>query len=585
MAIRMNTFKKLVILMFLVLFPILLLYSYSNKVSVDVVTEEIQSSNLNRMSFFQYQMDTAIDQLSMSPVIISSDPTIREYIDFPSSSLFERLKTESRVSRKLSLQSVSSGWINDLSIFLPNEKKALSSNIYVSYDDRFVGKNLTQNWVYENRNSSESQDHVFVKQIVNPELANRFEQVSTIFQVSFPDVNIINMLDQFKAGGKGDPFFYDPRYEPIENSTAQQELTQQVLDLIKPKLTDESGKSVISLNRQQYFVTYVKSKNIGWYLVDYVPLQQILHPITSSRNLFYISISLLLGLSVLASLLLYRHVQIPILKLVNSVQRLKMGDFSTRIHYKPNNEFDFLIRRFNDMAEQIQALIDSVYKEKIRSREANLKMLQSQINPHFLYNCLFFIVNTAILKDTKSVVAMAQNLGSYYRYTTRIENQSVPIRDELKLVTNYLVIQNLRLQKIHYDISVPEDMKELFIPRLLLQPLVENAIIHGLEPKIGDGKILIKGEMDQDEYRLIVEDNGVGMPPEELRKLQYEMELPMNEEMGCGVWNVHQRMLYQFGEGAGLIVERSDQGGIKCTLKWKQLPNGGLPELPGGNKR
>jgi two-component system sensor histidine kinase YesM len=272
----------------------------------------------------------------------------------------------------------------------------------------------------------------------------------------------------------------------------------------------------------------------------------------------------------LASFLLYRNVQIPIRKLLGSVQRIKRGDFSARIEYHAKNEFDFLFLRFNEMAEQIQLLIENVYTEKIHSREATLKQLQSQINPHFLYNSLFFIINSAMLDDKESVVEMSENLAAFYRYTTRLENQLVTIREELEMVNHYLTIQNLRMQRLESMIDIPDKMMELRVPRLILQPLVENAIIHGIERKVEGGIIRITGEQDNQSNRIIIEDDGIGMNLEEIKRLQNKLDLPMSEEIGCGTWNVHQRLFYQFGEGSGLVFHHVPSGGIRVIITWNR---------------
>jgi two-component system sensor histidine kinase YesM len=306
-------------------------------------------------------------------------------------------------------------------------------------------------------------------------------------------------------------------------------------------------------------------------LVDYVPLEMTLLPITKSRNFFYVSIGLLLMAGMAAAYLLYRHVQKPIAKLLQGVQQLKRGVYSARIEYRPNNEFDFLIRRFNEMAEEMQDLIEKVYAEQLRSREATLKQLQAQINPHFLYNCLYFISNMAMLEDKQSVVAMADNLGDYYRYTTRLEKMTVSVRDELQLITNYLTIQNLRMERVCYEIDIPESMLDLQIPKLLLQPLVENAVIHGLERKAGKGLIRITGESGGFGHRIVIEDNGAGMTKAQLDELRMTLDAPMGEEMGCGVWNVHQRLQHVFGASAGLVLQAADNGsGLKCIVEWKE---------------
>jgi two-component system sensor histidine kinase YesM len=181
---------------------------------------------------------------------------------------------------------------------------------------------------------------------------------------------------------------------------------------------------------------------------------------------------------------------------------------------------------------------------------------------------LFFIVNTAKLGDQEAVVAMAQNLGDYYRYTTRVENQLVPVREELNVVRNYLIIQNLRMQRLYYEIEVSETLASQLIPRLLLQPIVENAIVHGLERQAGDGIIVISGTVAGGECRIEIADNGIGLPADRLAELERQIELPMEEKMGCGLWNVHQRLKYQFGEDAGVELRQTPGGGLCVALHW-----------------
>jgi two-component system sensor histidine kinase YesM len=177
------------------------------------------------------------------------------------------------------------------------------------------------------------------------------------------------------------------------------------------------------------------------------------------------------------------------------------------------------------------------------------------------------------LGDNKAVEAMATNLGDYYRYTTRIENQTTTLEEELGLVRNYLAIQQLR-QQIEYDIQVPEIMLELPFPRLLLQPLIENAIIHGIERKKHVGRLVIYGEQNEETARLIVEDNGAGMTDSEMQELRKKCGQPLTEEMGCGVWNVNQRLIHIYGNDSGLTLSHSELGGVKAILCWRKEGNG-----------
>ncbi|KRE49080.1 hypothetical protein ASG85_24395 [Paenibacillus sp. Soil724D2] len=566
---KLNIFSKILILLVLLLIPIVLLYSYTNRITNNVVQDQIQSSNLNQLSFFMHQLDVDVERLAMSPVILGSDPYIREFIDRNESPDYDMLKEQSRIIQKLSLQSVSSGWVNELTIAIPHGKQVLSSSIFVNGTDAWPWDSpIKRTWTYEERKGDNGIGS-FVREISEPIRAQIASQANVLYQVRFSVQNMIQLLDVYKQDKRSDPFLIDGQNRAIFNSSSNPSITHTIHERLAGQGLPLTGQVQFDIANQQYLISIVKSEQLDWYLVDYVPVQKILSPITMTRKLFYVSIALLLVMSILASFLLYRNVQIPIGKMIQSVQQVKRGDLSARIAYKAKNEFDFLIQRFNEMAEQIQVLVEDVYAEKIRSREATLKQLQSQIHPHFLYNSLFFIINSAEMEDKESVVAMSQNLAEFYRYTTRVEKQSVRLREELDLVGHYLTIQNLRIHRLKYEISVPEEMLSEWVPRLILQPLVENAIVHGIERSAEGDRITITGEQKDGWNRLIVEDNGGGLDEVGLDKLLKQLEAPMSDEIGCGTWNVHHRLYYQFGEGSGLTFERLTNGGLRAVLTWK----------------
>ncbi|MCZ4142000.1 two-component sensor histidine kinase, partial [Escherichia coli] len=168
---------------------------------------------------------------------------------------------------------------------------------------------------------------------------------------------------------------------------------------------------------------------------------------------FYGSMIFLLITGAFVAYLLYVQVQMPVKQLIRGFQRLKQEDYSVRIKPKGKNEFSFLSERFNSMVEKIQQLFEHVYLEQIHVREARLKQLQSQINPHFFYNCFSFITSMAKLKRVDAVVAMSHNLSRYYRYTTRQERDLVPLREEIEFVTCYLEIQQMRMERIRYTVE------------------------------------------------------------------------------------------------------------------------------------
>jgi two-component system sensor histidine kinase YesM len=572
MKLKLNIFGKVIILVFVILIPVIILYGYSYYKSIGVVRKEIQISNLNRLSFFSSQLDTSVNQLSTILNTLSTDSSIIElaYSDLSLFNNYYNITTTKKIlEEKLRIQSLSSNWGNRLAVYAPGSKQFISSNRSEAYDMRLLHGRVSPDWTYYADPDGKPQGGQFIRYITKPYFAYKdLDNALIIFEVSFPVDNIVNMLNQFKAGGKGDPFLYHPGDKPIVNGTADSKLIQELIGKFSGDPLHGKTNEIMRLDGRDYLVYSIKMNSIGWYLIDYVPLGEILSPIKSTRNLFYFSTGLLLLMGILASYLVYRHVQLPIARLIQSVKKVEQGDFSTRVSMKWAYEFHYLFTRFNQMTEQIRQLIENVYEERIRSREATLKQLQSQINPHFLYNCLAFIKSMTQLGEKESVIAMVTSLGKYYRYTTRVENQTVTVREELDLVNSYLMIQNLQMERIQYEIEVPEQMMELPIPRLILQPIVENAVIHGIEPKRGTGRIVLTGSREKGACRIIVEDDGVGLEPEALDALVRKLPLPMDDRMGTGVWNVHQRLVHQFGSDAGLRLSRSVMGGLRVELRW-----------------
>ncbi|PQP81500.1 two-component sensor histidine kinase [Paenibacillus sp. PCH8] len=563
MFTRMNVFTKITLLFVMLLILVLFLYTYSNRESVRVIEREIQNNTMNHLSTFADSVESNIYQLSLYGMSIGQDSSIQEYQrpdykDIP----YERVKVGSAILEKMNLYNAASKWHSTITLYFPRMKKVISTDYYayIPYTDNEFKEPLSQSWTYA--------DHRFIWYTTDPTTAMaKPGKARLITKISFPVHHLTALLNQNKLNNKGDPFMFHPDYGLISNSSGKDTLNA-ILPTLREAPLQASGGFSTTLNKTEYYVSYIQSKSLGWYYVDYVPMQQILKPVTSSRNLFYASIAVLIVMSVVVLYTLYRSVQLPLLQLVKGTNRLSTGDFSVRLHHPARNEFSLLFARFNIMAQRIQELIENVYEEKLRSREATLKQLQSQINPHFLYNCLFYIKNMARMKNEKAVVAMALNLGEYYRYITRSEKDQATLREELTMVKNYLEIQSLRLERMHFTIDVPHDILDKTVPRLTLQPIIENAIIHGLEPKSVDGEIKIYADCEDDVYTITVEDSGLGMSEEQLVHLRDNLLKPLDENMGCGTWNVHQRLSFQYGEGSGLTYDHSSSGGIKVNITW-----------------
>ncbi|TDG00187.1 sensor histidine kinase [Paenibacillus piri] len=574
MPYRWTTYKKIILLILLLLIPAVILYSYSHVTSVTVIEKEIQEASLKRLFILSSQMDNTMQQLSILSIIVSKDPAIKQLNDSGADQLdaIKQLELQESLVRKLGLLSATSSWMNGISIYLPQLRQAYSNDYSGVYDPDYLQTHMTTSWNYYPANTGES---YFSKFVLSPLISytNPLDAESLI-EVRFSKQNIVTLLSDFKNENKGEPFLYKAGSEALTSVGADADMVRRIAAHLDGQALGPDGHLLLKLNGEEYIVNYLRNNSLNWYLVDYMPLHQILYPIFQTRNMFYFAMGLLLALSAVVAFFLYKQVQAPIRMLLQGVQGIQRGKYSYRLNYKPRNEFEFLFYRFNEMAAEIQRLIETVYMENIRFREVKLKQLQSQINPHFLYNSLFFVKNMIAINDKSSATAMVLNLAQYYRYITKLESTLTTLKEEIKVVQSYLDIQNLRMERFHYEIDIPEAMLDSQIPRLLIQPIVENAIIHGIGGIEGYGIIAIAGIETDADYRIMIDDNGNGISEEQVKELRERISRPLDGESGCGLWNVHQRLLYQFNRQEGLQFYASPLGGLRVVLSWGKSVDG-----------
>lgn len=566
-----NTFGKMVVLIILLILPLVLIYGYSNSISVRTIRQELQDKNLNRLTFFASQMDNIVDQLSILSIIVSKDPSVLKLSE--SDRLldsYEQVQAQEAVVQKLGLLSATSSWKNSLIIYMPRTKQSVSNDYFSSYDEDYLRGLTAKSWDYHPAGRDNAEGY-FSKVQFSPLLVNRsLLEADAVVEIRFSEANMVRMLNDYRNDGQtGSSFFYMRGYGPIMDRSKNAGITEEIASYLDRQADlAASGYRTIDIGDEHYLVSYVTSKSLNGYAVDYLPLKQVLTPIVKSRNLFYGALGLILLIGLLATLVLYRQLQKPILLLIKGVQKIQKGSYSHRLNYRPRNEFDYLFTKFNEMTDEIQRLLEKVYLENIRFREAKLKHLQSQINPHFLSNCLFFVKNMIAIDDKRAATDMILNLAGYFRYITKLEHTLTTLREEIELIGNYLAIQNLRIQRFHYEIEIPDAMTGLPIPRLMIQPIVENTIIHGIERSENYGIIRIAGEVLEDGYRIVIDDNGQGMAEADIRELGLRMTMPLEQENGCGLWNVHQRLTYQYDQQAGLAFEPSPLGGLRVIIHW-----------------
>ena len=258
-----------------------------------------------------------------------------------------------------------------------------------------------------------------------------------------------------------------------------------------------------------------------------------------------------------------------IYSLEETVRRIAEGNFSDRVRGMNVAELKELSEQINQMADRLEMLIDQVRQKQDNLSKAELRTLQAQINPHFLYNTLDTIVWQAESGKGEEVVELTRNLSDFFRISLSAGADWIPVTQELKHVSAYLSIQKIRYRDIlDYEVEMPDNLEEIYMLKLLLQPLVENALYHGIKNKRGGGKITIRVSRQNRILTFVVADTGRGMSPEQLRQVEEMLreETPTAQpalepgHTGFGLRNVDTRIRLYYRKQTGLVFQSGPEG-------------------------
>lgn len=568
---KMSIFSKIMVLIAFLLISVLLLYGRSNYISVKVVEHTLRDANKDQLQFFVNRLDATLQQLATFTITLNDDPDIMKFHSkFIESSYMniDVIFQKEKIMQKLIIQSLSTAWVNELSVFSPSIREVISTNSNRTYNEAGLRLLMKRGWQAQESDADSGQGLSFSYYTIEPyAMIDRLDQSKRVIEVRIHQRELGKALDEYKASGSRNPFLYHPDHGMIDNGTARSGQSAEVIGYLEEQSLDASGTLEVDLHEGPYFVTYVRSGQLGWYVVDYIAVDEILAPINESRNYFYISIAILIILSIFAAYMLYRHVQRPVKELTQGVRTIERGDYSARMAENHSADFKFLFNSFNRMADRIENLIQSVLSERIRTREAELKQLQTQINPHFLFNSFALIMSMAKSNKKEAILSITHSLSKYYRYTTRSEVMLCKLEAELEFIRHYLSIHRMRMPRLQYEIRVEDAVLDLVIPKLLIQPLVENAVIHGIESRLNASRVVLTAVETAHGCQVVVEDDGGCMNKAEMNELMRKINGPLLEEMGCGLWNVNQRVKMMFNEGSRLSYELSADGWTRAILR------------------
>ena len=282
------------------------------------------------------------------------------------------------------------------------------------------------------------------------------------------------------------------------------------------------------------------------------------------RSSIFVFTAILLG-AVTISRQIVTGISEPIRRLSEAAKQAASGDFAVRAQEDSDDELTVLNVSFNRMVEKIGQMVDDIKIEQLNLRQAELKLLQAQINPHFLYNTLDSIIWLAEAGEKEKVVQMVSSLSDFFRTTLNKGKDYITLQEEETHIRSYLQIQQQRYQDIlEYEIRIPQELCQYPILKLTLQPLVENALYHGIKNKRGVGHIWVDGRREGENLIFCVRDDGIGMKPQQLdevRKLIAGEQPEENQSSGFGLFNVNQRLRLNYGAEYGVKIHSTYREG------------------------
>lgn len=324
---------------------------------------------------------------------------------------------------------------------------------------------------------------------------------------------------------------------------------------------------------EKRLVTVKTVSYTGWKIVSVMPMSVLNVGMYETRVLFVLVLLLTMMIIIILNQLVSSSIAHPLEKLNDSVKEWEAGNMSPDIYIGGLTEVEHLGRTLKSTVEQIRKLMEDVLMEQEEKRKSELDALQSQINPHFLYNTLESITWMIEGERYEDAVFMISQLASLFRISLSKGKTIIRIEDEVKHAQNYMNIQKIRYKNsFQVDFQIADEIKDCCTVKLIIQPLLENAIYYGVEGMDDEGEIHVTGYRDGDDVCIEVQDNGLGMSEEMVEKLLTDNNHVPKHGSGVGVINVHNRIRIRFGEGYGLEIESEPDEGTLVRIRLPYIP-------------
>lgn len=555
----------LTILLPLVLILSIVFYSYS----AEIVLKQSLEQTREIVEQFSISLDNYMGLMRNKMEILADSPTIQEELnthqdkeDIKNDSFYSRNK---RI-RRIMLQIYSSVTMNDVEIYGINETNHYLSLWSKKYE--IPDKDI----LFENANLSKGRS-VLVNNINDADTIQMIKMVKDLqtykpigyIRFGLKRNYIEKMAKNINFGSDGSVVIFDENLNKISGIAHDSALSKLLKE--KPSI----GNFSYSEGKNEYTAVHIHSDSTGWTTVGVIPLRYINKDLAGIQYLTVIIIVLTIIIGVTVSVIIAQSLILPLENTVNALEKFSRGDFAVRLKENRCDEIGKLNRIFNKAIKEINELMQKVTQSEILNKEMEFKTLQSQMNPHFLYNTLDTINWLAFKEKQTEICNLVAAISSLIRASISNKKSIITIEHELDYVKNYIYIQHIRY-KDRFDTiyDIDESLLKQAVPKLIIQPIVENAIIHGIENSKNKNLLYISVKRENECIVIIVKDTGIGMTDEKVSELLKE---PLNAEgdeqkahTNLGLYAVHKRIQLMYGDLYGLTVHSQAGEGTTVTL-------------------
>lgn len=432
-----------------------------------------------------------------------------------------------------------------------------------SDDSTSIFNNINPKSIFDNPSSNDENLFVLTRKIIDMST----NQVTGLLMVTIPINNFLSLLKNSITFNNQVFSLYDSTGELITQTDGDLLLNSTYIN--DNLITTDPTPIIKYINKDtSYIVTSNYIPSSDWILINTIPKDEAFRLNTLYTMFFIINLIFFLAVSIILYYFVTKRIFNPIELLSRNMKSGNLEEnLDKEVFYDKTDEIGVLVKSYNKMKSHINYLININYKTQIEQKELELKQLQNQINPHFIYNTLESIHMMAEINDDMETSIMAEYFGEIIRYSMNRRINTVTLKEEIKIIDNYIYLQKIRFDQLFYiENMIPEELLNCEITKMIIQPLIENAIYHGLSECSGNGKIIIQGTRVDDNLLLTISDNGIGISEEKLEELNDYINDNNHNFNGIALRNINRRLKLNYGENYNLKIFSVEGKGTSMVL-------------------